>query len=225
MAKQSTVAAALNAKEYEGWKECWVKPATNNPGAIMVINSGSCGSGDSVVSEGIGYGMLLSVANSDRTTFDGLWKTYQSYLDSQGLRNWSIHLFDKPENNNANAATDGDVDVAMGLLQADKRWGGYKSAALALIQKIRVNETENCGGTLVLRPGDKFGGCSDQNNKNKLNPSYFAPGLPRRLRAGRNRPISGQMRCLRQRLDEVCDPGQRLLPGVASSGLRAACRG
>ncbi len=147
-------------------------PANNS---AVVLKDGS-----SVVSEGIGYGMLLAAANDDRALFDKLWKFYSDHLDPQGLMNWSMAVCAAPGNNMANAATDADLDAAMALVQADAVWGGYATAAKTLIGKIKQSETDSCtNGLDVLRPGDKFGGCSDPNNLGKVNPSYFAPGYYR----------------------------------------------
>jgi endo-1,4-beta-D-glucanase Y len=123
--------------------------------------------------------MLLAVNNDDRTLFDGLWKYYTDHVDPNGLMNWATGVCDPPGNNNANAATDGDLDAAMALVAADARWGGYKSQAADLIGKIKQHETDSCMGLNVLRPGDQFGGCSDQYNMGKVNPSYFSPGYYR----------------------------------------------
>jgi hypothetical protein len=171
----STAAATAFSSEYASWKSCWVIPAANN--TYAVINAGSCGSGEYVVSEGIGYGMLLAVANGDQTLFDGLWQFYLDHTDSvRGLMNWALNASDPPGDNDANAASDGDLDAAMALLQADKKWGGYLSDALTLIGNIRTYETEVCGDTIILRPGDMWGGCSDNG---QFNPSYFSPGYYR----------------------------------------------
>ncbi len=86
-------------------------PANNS---AVVLKDGS-----SVVSEGIGYGMLLAVANNDQPLFDKLWKFYSDHVDPRGLMNWAMDACDPPGNNNANSATDGDLDVAMALVQAD----------------------------------------------------------------------------------------------------------
>ena len=81
----------------------------------------------------------------------------------------------------------------MALVQADAAWAGYTAAAKTLIGKIRTSETDTCqvgSNTLnVLRPGDKFGGCSDTNpgNTGKVNPSYFAPGYYRVFAPRRHR--------------------------------------
>jgi endo-1,4-beta-D-glucanase Y len=169
----STSAAGRLATEYQTWKSTYVLdcPATNS----AAVNAG----GNSVVSEGIGYGMLLSVANDDRPLFDKLWKFYTDHVDPRGLMNWSMSGCAAPGNNNANAATDGDLDAAMALVQANARWGGYLTVAADLIGKIKMYETDSCNGLNVLRPGDRFGGCSDQNNPGRVNPSYFAPGYYR----------------------------------------------
>jgi len=172
----SSAAAAQLATAYQSWKTTFIKECTAN-GSAVVLKDGS-----SVVSEGIGYGMLLSVANNDQPLFDKLWKFYSDHLDSQGLMNWAMNACDPPGNNSANSATDGDLDAAMALVQADARWGGYTTTAKNLIGTIKQYETDSCSnGLAVVRNGDRFGGCSDTNpgNMGKVNPSYFAPGYYR----------------------------------------------
>lgn len=159
--------------EYTAWKAAHAQNC-NNGSWVVKKDAGS------VVSEGIGYGMLLSANRGDRMLFDGLWKYYGDHLDPKGLMNWATGVCDPAGNNNANAATDGDLDVAMALIQANKVWpeGGYLALAGALTDKIIQHETEECSGRAILRPGDMFGGCSDMGNA-KINPSYFAPGYYR----------------------------------------------
>jgi endoglucanase len=169
----SSDAAALKASEYKAWKDKYTKECPSDKSAC-VINGGG------VYSEGIGYGMLLSANNDDRDLFDKLWKFYTDHYDKNGLMNWSMDACAAPGDNTANAATDGDLDAAMGLVLADKVWGGYASKAKELIGKIKQFETDTCSdGMVLLRPGDKWGGCSDAGNKGKTNPSYFSPGYYR----------------------------------------------
>ena len=127
---------------------------------------------NNTVSEGMGYGMLLAVGNADKTAFDALWAYYKGRVDSNGLMNWSIDGCTSG-NNNAYAATDADEDVAMALVQADAKWGGYKTDATNLINLIKKYETAP-GPPSYLRPGDAA------NNGGKgdgiVNPSYFAIG-------------------------------------------------
>jgi endo-1,4-beta-D-glucanase Y len=109
-----------------------------------------------------------------------LWKFYADHLDKNGLMNWSMDACAAPGNNNANAATDGDLDAAMGLVIANKVWGGYATQAQGLIGKIKQFETDSCSnGLVVLRPGDNWGGCTESPTKGKVNPSYFSPGYYR----------------------------------------------
>jgi peptidoglycan/xylan/chitin deacetylase (PgdA/CDA1 family)/endo-1,4-beta-D-glucanase Y len=103
------------------------------------------------VGEGQGYGMVVtaSMAGADtkaRTIFDGL----VAYL----LAHPSVHNHDLlaaeqdsrcVSVNGSDSATDGDLDVAYGLLLADKQWGSkgrynYKALALRHIRAIKANE-------------------------------------------------------------------------------------
>jgi len=166
----SADAAGRKSSEYSSWKTSFIQECTSN-GSAVVKNGGG------VYSEGIGYGMLLAANNNEQALFDKLWKFYTDHLDPNGLMNWSMDACAAPGNNNANAAADGDLDAGLGLAIANKQWGGYQSQAQNLIGKIKQFETDSCSnGLVVLRPGDNWGGCSDPNNKGKVNPSYFSPG-------------------------------------------------
>jgi endo-1,4-beta-D-glucanase Y len=177
-AKSALATDAMLQKEYTTWK-------MRN---VITCSNGSAGvkrDAGSVVSEGIGYGMLLSVAFADRTLFDALFRYYNDHLDENGLMNWAQGLpnggCDPPKNNMAHAATDGDLDTTMALLQADQAWpdGGYLDKAKALAANIAANEVVDCSGRMTLRPGDVWGACADKNNDKRVNPSYFAPGYYR----------------------------------------------
>jgi endo-1,4-beta-D-glucanase Y len=170
-AKSGALSEARIQAEYAAWKSAHVEACAN--GSLVVVNEGA------VVSEGIAYGMLLSVAMADQSLFDGLWKFYQDHLDKNGLMNWKTSKCEAPGNNNANAATDADLDAAMALVQAASRWptatAGYLGKAEALAGKIVQFETDMCDGRRILRPGDAYGGCSDTSFP-RVNPSYFSPG-------------------------------------------------
>jgi len=170
-ARSSVITEALLQSEYAAWKNAHVEACSN--GSLVVVKDGS------VVSEGIAYGMLLSVAMADQPLFDGLWKFYQDHLDKNGLMNARTAKCEAPSNNSVNAATDADLDATMALIQAASRWpnstAGYLGKAEALASKILQFETDMCDGRRILRPGDTYGGCSDPSSK-RVNPSYFAPG-------------------------------------------------
>lgn len=174
---QAPVAAGATEQllqtEYTAWKTAHAQACSN--GSWVVVKDGS------VVSEGIAYGMLLAAGMGDRALFDGLYRYYTEHADANGLMNWATGLCDAPGDNKANAATDGDLDAAMALFQAAARWpdGTYLAEGKALAGKIAMFETEVCGTRRVLKPGDAFGGCSDKNGQDKINPSYFAPAYYR----------------------------------------------
>ncbi len=153
--------------EYDAWKNDYIAYCDTDNSAYVRKDS------NSTVSEGIAYGMLLAVNNDDRELFDKLSKFFHDHLDENGLMNWAMDGCAPPGDNDANAATDADLDAAMALLMAEKRWGGYLEDAVTLITNIKDHETEVCGALLVLKPGDAWGECSD------TNPSYFAPGYYR----------------------------------------------
>lgn len=168
-ARSASVTDAQLLTEYSAWKIAHAQACSN--GSWVVVDDGT------VLSEGIGYGLLLAVAFADQTLFDGLWKYYQDHLDNDGLMNSSTGVCDAPGNDNTNAETDGDLDSTMALVQAATRWpsAGYLAKARALAAKIAAQETDMCSGRRVLRPSDAFGGCTNTSDM-RINPSYFAPG-------------------------------------------------
>jgi len=150
---------------YNTWKTNFVEACSNGRFRVKFDNRSQ------TVSEGIGYGMLLSAYAGDRTLFDGLWNYYKDNRNGNGVMNWKINGCSGTAG--ANGATDSEVDAAMALIVADYQWGttgsiNYKNDAKALITAIKNFEVES--GTYVLKPGDQFGGSSI------TNPSYFAPG-------------------------------------------------
>ena len=146
---------------------------------------------DSTVSEGIAYGMIISVYMDDQALFDDLWNyallhrwTYVPYPDDGTsettlLMNWYIFgdgsLGADPAGDGA--AVDADEDMAWALVMADRQWGGqgslerpYLDDAQELIDDIWTYEIMD--GQLP-KNGSNWG---DWNN---LNISYFAPAFYR----------------------------------------------
>ncbi|HKO91014.1 MAG TPA: glycosyl hydrolase family 8 [Polyangiaceae bacterium] len=161
------------ARAYLDWKARFFKSCDN--GTVYVLKNDYTGS-EEIVSEGIGYGMLMSVAIGDRDTFGGLWEYYRSHRNGNGVMNWRQSVCGG--DTGGNGASDADLDAALGLVLAESRWGGYRQDALDLISAIGTHETEECdNGQLVLKPGDSWGGCGGQT----VNPSYFSPGHYRRF--------------------------------------------
>jgi endoglucanase len=150
---------------YDTWKTNFIEGCNNGRFRVKFDDK------TKTVSEGIGYGMLLTAYKADRTTFDGLWNYYKDNRNGNGVMNWKINGCSGAIGQNG--ATDAELDAAMALIVADYQWGSagsinYKNDAKALIAAIKNHEIES--GSNVLKPGDMFGG------SNITNPSYFAPG-------------------------------------------------
>lgn len=149
---------------YNIWKTNFIEACTNGRFRVKFDNSSE------TVSEGIAYGMLLTVYKADKVTFDGLWQYYKDNRNGNGVMNWKINGCSGV--NGQNGATDAEVDAAMALIVADYQWGStgtinYRTDAENLINAIKTHEVE--AGTYVLKPGDMFGGSQ------LTNASYFAP--------------------------------------------------
>jgi len=115
---------------------------------------------DHTVSEGIAYGMVI-LAGLDATPdrLKRLWNYYNAHLDSKGLMHWMVYKFE-PGYAKGGAASDAELDAAMALLLAQKKWGDaegttyYLDEAKALLLKIREHEIAE---DLTLYPGDGWG--------------------------------------------------------------------
>jgi len=153
---------------YDLWKTNFVEACYNGRYRVKFDPSSQ------TVSEGIGYGMLLSAYKADKDLFDGLWLYYKDNVNGNKVMNWKINGCS--ETIGQNGATDAELDAAFALIVADYQWGStgninYKSDATSLISAIKNYEVE--ANTYVLKPGDQFGGSQI------TNPSYFSPAYYR----------------------------------------------
>ncbi len=162
---------------YEDWKAVHLQDCGNGVYRVPWENARL----DSTVSEGIGYGMLLSVAHDDRAALDGLFAYYNLALDDWGLMHWlrydcDAHWDTKYNEYPENAASDADLDVAMALIMANCKWGGgYLDDAARVINALEASSIGWDGSVALLQPGD---GDFFENN-GCINYSYFAPGYYR----------------------------------------------
>ncbi|MFF5234822.1 glycosyl hydrolase family 8 [Dactylosporangium sp. NPDC000521] len=163
---QSTVDQAV-VTYYNKWKAAFVKQNCGN-GWYEIISPDA---DHPYVAEAQGYGMVIvaTMAGADpnaKTVFDGLVK----YM----LAHPSVHNPDLlaaeqdtacKSVNGSDSATDGDLDVAYGLLLADKQWGStgtynYKQLAIRHINAIKANEVNPTTHLLLLgdwsTPGDSL---------------------------------------------------------------------
>ncbi|HYQ44149.1 MAG TPA: glycosyl hydrolase family 8 [Polyangiaceae bacterium] len=165
---------------YDAWKAAHLEDCTGGVWRVRWENDRL----DASVSEGIGYGMLLTVTYGERPAFDGLLAYAKKMHDDNGLMHWlrygcDAHRDTKYSGSPDNSASDADLDVAMALLMAKCKWGDakYGDEATQVINAIRKNMFMDVSGLHVLQPGDSTwfndlgAGC--------INYSYFAPAYYR----------------------------------------------
>jgi endo-1,4-beta-D-glucanase Y len=151
---QATQDAYIRTR-YDKWKS---GVSATCGGNVVKFSSASY----ATVSEGMGYGMLISVlmAGYDtqaRTLFDGLLKVVRShpaYNTDPALMDWRINA-DCSSGGGGWNAMDGDLDIAMALLMADKQWGSsgsvnYKAEALKTITALKSKNMQPDGRTKGL---------------------------------------------------------------------------
>jgi hypothetical protein len=126
--------------------------------------------GDSTVSEGQAYAMLLAAAIGDRDAFDRAWSwTRENLQRSDGLLS---SLWESGRVVDASPAADADLDAAHALLIAAQRFGddSYRADGLRMAGAILNSETVQVNGKLVLVAGTWARGAPPT-----IDPSYFDP--------------------------------------------------
>ncbi|MGW6963071.1 glycosyl hydrolase family 8 [Streptomyces zaomyceticus] len=162
MLRPSGSQAAIDQKVvdyYNRWKSAFVRQNCGN-GWYQIISPDA---DHPYVAEAQGYGMVVTatMAGADpdaKKIFDGLvkWK-----IDHPSSVNPNLLAAEQDTAcrsvNGGDGATDGDMDVAYGLLLADKQWGSagtynYKDLALKHIAAIKKDELNPT--TKLLKLGD-----------------------------------------------------------------------
>nr|WP_225953662.1 glycosyl hydrolase family 8 [Kibdelosporangium phytohabitans] len=106
------------------------------------------------VAEGQGYGMTVAAMMAGKDTqakkiFDGILKFVKAH---PSVNNKDLHAAEQDANcksvNGSDSATDGDLEIAYGLLIADKVWGSagsvnYLSEARRVINAIKASEVNS----------------------------------------------------------------------------------
>ncbi len=166
---------------YDAWKPLYLKAGCGT--GRWYVESGH--SDRLTVSEAHGYGMLILVYMAGhepnaRTMFDGMVRFYQDHPSdiTPALMSWSQ---DRSCDNNdgANSATDGDLDIAYALLLADKQWssGGtinYRAEAEAIIDAIRAAEVDASASYVRLGDWTSAGQFYDATRSSDFMPAHFA---------------------------------------------------
>jgi endo-1,4-beta-D-glucanase Y len=137
--------------------------------STMVTTAGAGGNervqdpnnGNQTTSEGMAYGMLITVYMASRDHFDKLWAYAQAHMSS-GLMSW--HVDASGNTLDPHSASDADEDMAWALVMADKQWPGYLVAAQALIGNIK---SQDISASNNVKDGDYM--------SNSSHPDYAAP--------------------------------------------------
>lgn len=113
---------------YNAWRATYLTTQGAGEGGMRVRKNDAT---DETVSEGQGYGMIISVymansSNSGKEDFDKLLTYYKAKEhiingDSSGLMSWKIRADGTVAD--VRSAPDGDIDAAFALLVADRKWG------------------------------------------------------------------------------------------------------
>lgn len=171
---------------YDYWKKKYLKPSNGaTPGGGYYIEmfglNGTGSEGHKTTSEAMGYGLLITVMAHKfdpqaQKNFNGLYNMTVKHrsIHSRYLMSWVIHKTENTKYASA-SATDGDFDIAMALIMADKIWGSkgtvnYRLHAQSLIQeilqktinarnhKIMLGDWWHSSWSEISRPSDWMGG-------------------------------------------------------------------
>jgi endo-1,4-beta-D-glucanase Y len=158
---------------YDNWKSRYLKSDCGN--GLYRVEFGS--PRGTAVSEGMGYGMILTAYFGDRSAFDGLWRFVQKNLNGDGLMGWKVTCSGFVESEGGGgSATDGDTDIGLGLVAAIDQWGdSYREPAVRYLATLKKVDFTTCAptGRNVSKAGNWGGGCDHSNT------SYFMPGFYR----------------------------------------------
>jgi len=188
-------------EHYRLWKSHFVRPRGEGSCAVYAPDAAY-----PYVAEAQGYGMVISalMAGADpdaRDVFDGILR-YVLAHPSAGHPD--LHAAQQDDAGRdvggANSATDGDLDIAYGLLLAERQWGGdgdrdgdgyrggggYRARAIRRIDALRETELPVAGGPIKL--GDWSSGHFDEVSRT----SDWMPGHFRAFRAATGDPRWGE---------------------------------
>ncbi len=154
------------ANWYENWRSRYLVDCN---GALMPSTDNS----STAKVEAEGFGMIAAAYMADKVAVDGLYAFYQSKVQggSCGLMSWLCSCGGVQD---PGAATDGDIDVASGLIVAHWQWpdDGYDEKAREVINNLSRVLVDCSGNLTALRPGCGWGGC-DETDISYYSPAFF----------------------------------------------------
>ncbi len=192
---------------YREWKAAYLQSTAGGAQRYVACNADGAFSPKATrsVSEGHGYGMLAAVlmAGADpeaHRDFDALFAFLRAHPAKgyPALMAWRQsargEALVERRNDDRETATDGDLDIALSLLMADRQWGSqgavdYRAEALATIRAIRAAETDATHGTFAL------GSWVERESKQwgATRPSDFMPAHLKAFEAASKDPLWAQV--------------------------------
>ncbi len=141
--------APAAAQEWQAFKQMFV----SEDGRVMdrFHDSGSH-------SEGQGYGLLLAQFHEDRPAFERLWQWTAANLQVRRDALFAWSWGQRPNGEWAvidyNNASDGDLLIALALLEAAERWShaAFKESALKIVRDIRTQLAVTLDGLQLISP-------------------------------------------------------------------------
>ncbi len=134
-------------------------------------------SNDATTSEAQSYAMLRAVYVNDQKTFENVWEWTKNHLQfrtGDKLLSW---LWQKDQESyklaDASSASDADLDIALALLFASRKWSEdkYLKDARLIINDIWKKEVIRIGNRLYLTSGSD----AKRESGYLINPSYLSP--------------------------------------------------
>jgi endo-1,4-beta-D-glucanase Y len=171
--------ASANAKflvpAYEQWKTKFVR----DDKVIRPDNQ------NDTLSEGVAFGMLISLNLNDQPLFDALYGTWKGHPATNAATLMKSCLGSGGGSTGTactasnDSATGADQDAAYALLMADKLWGGtYKADAIAMLKDIWDKDIDGAGSKLP-KGGSGFQAPTGTKAEQITKPAYFAPSFYR----------------------------------------------
>ncbi len=168
--KATNISSSTINTHYTGWKSTYLITCPTGQRVEFTDPYGT------TVSEGQGYGMVISAYMGDKTTYDNLYAFEKSKHNTYGNMGWKTTCDGFVASvGGSTSATDGDMDIAFSLCIASVQWGEpYTTDAKARIKVLKDNNfTYN---TTYNRWIQEW---RDGTTETFGNTSYWSPGLYR----------------------------------------------
>lgn len=209
------VPTTLFAHEWNAFKQRYMK----SDGRIVDIEKGGVSH-----SEGQGYGLILAVRADDRDAFERIagftLRTLRARKDH--LSSWLYNPSGAGRITDTNNATDGDIMIAYGLVQAALKWNDRRYLALAtpIIDDIGRLLLVRNGAYVMVRPGAAG---FDTANGHVVNLSYYVYGALLLFSQVNNEyPFFEAWQSGLQLTEQAMHSGQRVAPDWVSINHRGA---